>query len=101
MSWTASSMKPGESLGHALLSGINKGDWDGSLCVPVNSQLAAVLEAVLLRPIPDAKNLGYPWYNMAKMAPGVPFHLSIPVEGAWPKRLSGSGQARMSRAILS
>jgi len=41
-----------------------------------------------LRPIPDAKNLGYPWYNMAKMAPGVPFHLSIPVEGAWPKRLA-------------
>jgi len=32
------------------------------------------VEAVLLRRSPDEKNLGYPWYNVAKMAPGVPFH---------------------------
>jgi len=42
-------------------------------------------EAVHLRPIPDAKHPGYPWYNVAKMVPGVPFHLSVPVEGAWPR----------------
>ncbi len=39
-----------------------------------------------LAPYPCAKNLWIPWYNMAKAAPGVPFHLSILVESAWPRK---------------
>src|SRR5208337_87419 len=65
----------------------------------VNSQLAAVLEAVLMRPIPDAKNLGYPWYSVAKMAPGVPFHLSIPVEGAWPRHFRSAHSGLLSAGM--
>ncbi len=45
------------------------------------------MESVLLCLIPGARNLGYPWYNVTKMALGVPFQLSISVEGAWPRLL--------------